>query len=48
MNCTTFGRKVSILTHRKGCENIHQWTLRDQLHVYDFVFGCVDDRQHCE
>ena len=31
-----------------GCENIHQWMLRDQLHAYDFVFGCVDGRQACE
>ena len=45
MDCTTFGTKVSI---ERGCENIHQWMLRDQLHAYDFVFGCVDGRQACE
>ena len=32
----------------RGCENLHQCTLRDQLHAYYFVFGCIDGRQHCE
>ena len=32
----------------RGCENLHQWTLWDQLHAYYFVFGCVDGRQACE
>ena len=38
----------SDLSSKEGCENVHQWTLRDQLHACYFVFGSVDGRQACE
>ena len=38
----------SDLSSKGGVKILHHWTLRDQLHVHDFVFSCVDGRQHCE